>query len=159
MASNKGKNRKKVRRHKPKIEASPMAGLIALVGRQTLSEDRARALSIPLYAAMVAMQTSGTEADYETIAVAMNFAAMLAEMGIGANGMQTFTRALELVYACSVRCEAAGVWCFTAEELDELNAAVELHDLQLTVCSQADLTLAQNRILAHVERGEVYSPA
>lgn len=154
------KKRSKCHQRRRQIDVSPLSAFITIASRRTLSEERAMALSIPIHSAMVAM-TKGDSSitDYETIAVALNFAAMLAEMGIGANGMPAFVKALELIYACSLRCEKSGVWRFTGEELGAINKAIELHDLQLTACSQTDLENAQKRILAHVQRGEVYTPA
>jgi len=99
---------------------------------------------------------SPTIDDWAIITNSMNMALLLAEGGYGIEHQDQFNRALEGMTRMYVRGKRTGLWRFDGLAINEVRAALELHDQQCKLVSHVDIRRAMLGVLDRINSGHVY---
>lgn len=139
MARNK-KPRHKQYRPRP---INPSAIVDAFAARLPMATDKQQDVSLVAHQALTALtQGNGTEFDYEALAVAMNLSMLLTEIGVGREYLAVAIAGQEAIVRCKARAERTGKWGLDGPAIAALEHALELHDQQVEIATQAQMSAA-----------------
>ena len=127
------------KRYVPKrVEIDPMGAAHA---RASLLPPAGRLeLVLPLRAALDRLRTGkGDWNAWCAIADALNVAERLAEAGIASDRAAEFDAAQEALATLHTRVKDSGCWTLKGAEIRALAEGVEMHEVQLEVCTQGEM--------------------
>jgi hypothetical protein len=132
------------RSHKPRKRYVPKRVAIDTIGlahaqASLLQPAQRRDLTVPMQHAFERLRAGqGTGADWCNLADAMNVAERLAEINIASDRMPEFNAAQAVLAELHQRAQQRGSYTMRGPEIATLATAVELHDVQLEVCTQGE---------------------
>lgn len=129
---------------------------LAFLGqRARLDDEQQRAIGIAYHMSLQAMLSGdGTEQAWATLSCTLNLALMLCELGIAANAIQTIKLAQEALLRSRSRAERTGTWALDGEGIRILQAALTIHDEQISRCTRQQIDAALNEVHRRVSIGE-----
>jgi hypothetical protein len=136
------------RSHKPRKRYVPKRvelDTVSLAHGQAslLQPAQRRDLVAPMLSAFDRMRAGqGTSQDWCNLADAMNVAERLAEINIASDRMPEFQAAQAVLAWLHERAQARGTYTMRGPEIATLATAVELHEVQLEVCTQGEAAQA-----------------
>jgi hypothetical protein len=134
------KRPRKAYRPKP---INPSALVDALASRQPMERGKQQDVSIVAHQAMRALVSGeGTEFDVEHLAVATNLSMLLTELGVGREYLAVAIAGQEAVVRCRARAERTGKWGLDGPAIAAIDLALELHDQQVEIATQAQMSAA-----------------
>lgn len=130
------------RKYKPK-PINPSALVDAVASRQPMERAKQQDVSIVAHQAMRALVSGdGTEFDVEHLAVATNLSMLLTELGVGREYLAVAIAGQEAVVRCRARAERTGKWGLDGPAIAAIDLALELHDQQVEIATQAQMSAA-----------------
>lgn len=140
------------RRNKPHRRIDPMA---CITRRMPLRDDQQTDIGIAYHASLQALLTGhGTEQTWATLACALNVSLLLAEYGICAPAIQTIQLAQEALLRAKERVGRTGKWALDGDGIRVLQAALNIHDEQISRTTRDKITAALNEVHRRVSIGE-----
>lgn len=138
-------SRKATRRRKVWALCDPINRAMSLAA--TLTPAQVAAVMLPYLRAMEALR-AGTfsEGHWRELADAANLAQALAELNLCNDHDAKFQAAQRALQAIAFRHATKGSWTPYGAELVALAEALEIHEIQLSVCSVAEAERALNRV-------------
>jgi hypothetical protein len=136
------------RSHKPRKRYIPKRVEIDTIGlaharASLLQPAQRRDLVLPMQSAFERLRAGqGTAPDWCNLADAMNVAERLAEINIASDRMPEFNSAQAVLAELHQRAQQRGSYTMRGPEIATLAAAVELHEVQLEVCTQGEAAQA-----------------
>lgn len=97
-----------------------------------------------------------TAHDWANVTSAINLGLLLAELGYGYDEQPLLQRAQPALALCAQRGERTGIWRFNGADIECIRIALELHDEQLKLCTDADITASLKEQKKRIMRGQVY---
>ncbi len=126
----------------------------AIAGVHKMPAEDQKAAMVPVWAALDQLrQGKATRTHWNDICESLNVAEALAELHIGDNLLPYFNAGHEALHQVALRMLAGGSSTCRASELAAIREAVELYALQLTLCTQAELSRAVRRVKALMDGG------
>ncbi|MFA6015862.1 MAG: hypothetical protein WC742_12425 [Gallionellaceae bacterium] len=120
-----------------------------------LDDDQTRDLGIAYRVSLQALLTGhGSEQAWSTLACTLNVAMILCEIGIAAPALQTVLLAQEAMLRSRERAERTGKWALDGEGIRILQAALNIHDEQISFCTRQQITAALEEVHRRVSVGE-----
>lgn len=132
------------RSHKPRKRYVPKRVEFDTIGlahaqASLLQPAQRRDLVAPMLSAFDRMRAGqGTSQDWCNLADAMNVAERLAEINLANDRMPEFMAAQAVLAELHERAQARGTYTMRGPEIATLATAVELHEVQLEVCTQGE---------------------
>lgn len=129
---------------------------LAFLGqRARLEDDQLRDLGIAYHASLQALLTGhGTEQAWATLSCSLNLALILCEIGIAGPAIQTIKLAQEAMRRSRERAQRTGKWALDGDGIRILQAALTIHDEQISRCTRKQITAALNEVHRRVSIGE-----
>lgn len=126
----------------------------AIAGVHKMVESDRKAVLAPVLEGVDRLrQGKATRAHWNDVCESLNVAEALAELHIGDNLLPDFNAGHEALHQVALRMLAGGSSTCRASELAAIREAVELYALQLTLCTQAELSRAVRRVKALMDGG------
>lgn len=123
--------------------------------RLPLADNQTRDLGIAYHASLQALLTGhGTEQAWSTLACALNVALLLAECGICGSAIQTIQLAQDALIRSRERACRTGKWALDGEGIRLTQAALNIHDEQISRATKGQITEAINEVHRRVSIGE-----
>lgn len=140
------------RRNKPHRRIDPMA---CITRRMPLRDDQQIDIGIAYHASLQALLTGhGTEQTWSTLACALNTALLLSEYGVCAPATQTIKLAQESLLRARERAGRTGKWALDGDGIRTLQAALNIHDEQISRTTRDKITAALHEVHKRVSMGE-----
>lgn len=141
--------------YRPKlVRSSAIAD--ALAAHVPMATDKQQDILICANQALAALRTgAGTESDAEMLAVAMNLCMLLCEAKIGDEYLAYAIAGQEAVARCKARSKRLGKWGLDGEGLDALRTALELHEQQMELATQRQVSLAMAELHRRARAGHL----
>jgi hypothetical protein len=148
-------NKKPRKRYRPK-PMNPSAIADALAAHVPMAQDKQMDVLLCAHQSLEALRTGkGGEQDFGMLAVAMNMSLMLCEMGIGSEYLPLAVAGQEAAARCQARAKRLGKWGLDAEGLNALRDGLELHDQQVEMATQKQISRAVVRARQRALEGNV----
>lgn len=145
------------RSHKPRkryvpkrVEWDPVNATHARASLVPPAEQQA--LVRPMLAAMDRMRRGGDWGAWCSLADALNVAERLAHLSIASDRLPEFEAGQDALGAVHQRHEATNSWTLRGDEIRALDTALELHAVQLSLCTQGELAEAITTVKRCVEQ-------
>lgn len=140
------------RRNKPHQRIDPMA---CITRRMPLRDDQQIDIGIAYHASLQALLTGhGTEQTWSTLACALNTSLLLSEYGVCAPSTQTIKLAQEALLRARERAGRTGKWALDGDGIRTLQAALNIHDEQISRTTRDKITAALHEVRRRVSMGE-----
>jgi len=105
------------------------------------------------------VQGQGSDESWNMLAVAMNVAMVLAEMGLGEDHTEEIRTALDGLFAAKVRGERTGRWGFDGPAIVSVRRGLDVHIAQLEVATRREIDQARATVQQRVKEGLTYEVA
>jgi hypothetical protein len=129
--------------------------LAFLSQRAHLDDDQTRDLGIAYRVSLQAMLTGyGNEQAWATLACTLNVAMVLCELGIAAPALQTVLLAQDAMLRSRERAGRTGTWALDGDGIRLIQAALTIHDEQISRCTKQQITAALEEVHRRVSIGE-----
>ena len=130
-----------------------------LINRGTrLADDQKRDLGIVYHVSLAAMLGRyGTEQAWSTLACALNISILLCEYGVSASSIQQIKLAQDALMRSYERAQRTGRWALDGEGIRILQAALLIHDEQISRSTRDQIIRAIAEVHKRVENGEVFT--
>lgn len=130
------------KQYRPK-QINPTAIADTFASRLPMAIDKQQDVSLVAHQSLTALtQGQGTEFDAEALAVAMNLSMLLAELDVGKEYLPIAIAGQEAVVRCQARAAKAGKWGLDGPAIAAIEQALELHDQQVEIATQAQMSAA-----------------
>lgn len=140
------------RRNKPHRRIDPMFYITRHI---PLRSDQQIDIGIAYHASLQALLTGhGTEQTWSTLACALNTALLLSEYGICAPAIQTIKLAQEAMLRARERAVRTGKWALDGDGIRVLQAALNIHDEQISRTTRDKITAALNEVHRRASMGD-----
>lgn len=135
-------------------DASPFVR--AFAAKVALSPARIHTLAIGHHMALqAAREGRGTNADMGRLAEALNVAMVLSDCGFGREEMASIKAAQRELVAAEGPSRKAGQWILSENAQQAIGEALEIHDQQLELATEADVQAAAVAVTSLGSAGEV----
>lgn len=156
MSRNK-KPRHKAYRPKP---LRPSAIADALAAHVPMAIDKQQDVLLCANQSLIALRTgAGTERDAEQLAVAMNISMLLCEAGVGVEYLSFAIAGQDAVARCKARAGRIGKWGLDGAGLDALRYALELHEQQIELATQRQVSAVMAELHRRARAGHLMEAA
>lgn len=119
----------------------------AIAGRCLMPEFKQIALMEPVLESMMLLRKGAAgRDDWNSIANAMNIAEALAHHQIGPNLLPQILAAQSALHAVAMRMLNTGKSTCYAQELADITEGIDLYRIQLTLCTQAEMSKSVRRV-------------
>lgn len=136
------KNKRPRKQYRPK-QINPTAIVDAFAARLPMATDKQQDVSLVAHQSLTALtQGKGSEFDAEALAVAMNLSMLLTELDVGKEYMAVAIAGQEAVVRCQARAANTGKWGLDGPAIAAIEQALELHDQQVEIATQAQMSAA-----------------
>jgi hypothetical protein len=133
---------------------------MAAQDQQTMHTDDQVDLNIAYWLAMNTMLTgASTEQDWSVVVCALNIALILTERGLGAEFEPYMVKALTGAFRAKIRGDRTGVWRFDGEAINDIRAALEIHDEQVKIANRLELREAILEVYRRIDVKNVFEVA
>jgi len=123
--------------------------------RARLDEDQQNDIGVTQHMSLHTMlRGHGTEQTWATLTCSLNLALMLCELGIAAPAIQTIKLAQEALLRSRERAGRTGKWALDGEGIRILQAALTIHDEQISRCTRSQIDAALNEVHRRISIGE-----
>ena len=126
-----------------KARRDPSLFVRALVAKVPLSSSRIHKIAICHHMALQAVQEGrGSDADMGRLAEALNVAMVLSDRGFGREELAIIRAAQRELVAAEAPSRKAGRWILSDDAHQAIGEALEIHDQQLELATEADVQAA-----------------
>ncbi len=144
-----------MRKHTPRTILDPMAWITK---RIPLADDQQRDIGIAYHVSLQAMLSGhGNEQAWCTLSCSLNIALMLAEAGYCAGAIPSIKCAQEAMMRSQERAQRTDRWAFDGDGIRSIQAALTIHDEQISRASKADVARAIRAVHQRIEANEVFA--
>ncbi|MEM5371336.1 hypothetical protein V4C53_35625 [Paraburkholderia azotifigens] len=152
-------NKKPRRKYRPRA-ANVLSAFDAISRKLPMNNGQRLDLGIAYHVALDEMiHGRGTEVHWSTVVCALNIALLLAEQGYGANHLGIIKAALDGAVRSRKRAELIGRWGFDGDALVDVKIALETHDSQMAIVSQAEIRAVLSEMHKRIDNGNVLREA
>lgn len=127
-----------------KVLLNPVDTAISRAATPPLAEQQ-RVRKACLASFDIMRQGKMTKQEWFDLAEALNLAHQLARMGICSNHVDTIASAMEVMMAVQKRVKAGGNWTCYAQELDAVDLALKIYEIQMNRASVNEILEAGKR--------------
>ncbi|AZG14954.1 hypothetical protein [Cupriavidus pauculus] len=128
------------KQYRPK-HINPGAIVDAFAARLPMAVDKQQDVSLVAHQSLTALtQGKGSDFDVGCLAVAMNLSMLLSEIGVGREYLSIAIAGQEAVMRCKARAERTGKWGLDGPGIAAIEQAIDLHDQQLEIATQAQMS-------------------
>ena len=146
----------RAKRSPGRYQADPSSIYRLMNKLQSLTEGELLRLNVPVRMAFESIRTGrGVDEDFHTLAAALNTALVRSET-IDDLCVHTCQLAQAALMRCIERHHRLGVWGFDALALQEIPAAIELHESILELSTQGQMQEAMQVVLTRQRAGNIY---
>ncbi|WP_250501952.1 hypothetical protein [Caballeronia sp. AZ7_KS35] len=135
-------------------------GIDVLERRTPMDKAQTTDLGIAYHVALDEMlKGRGTEEHWSTVVCALNISLVLAERGYGASMLPTVSAALAGSVRARDRARACGRWGFDGDAINDIRAAIALHDEQMNVATKKVVLDALADVHRRIDAGHAFKEA
>lgn len=135
-------NKRPRKQYRPR-PVNPSAIVDAFAAHLPMATDKQQDVSLVAHQSLTALTSGkGTEFDSDALAVAMNLSMLLTEIGVGREYQAVAIAGQEAVARCKARAERSGKWGLDGPGIAAIEHALELHDQQVEIATQAQMSAA-----------------
>lgn len=157
---------KRNKRYTPKFESTHgnairvLQLLEAIEDAKPIAPLRMTELGIAFWAAFHQMlHGAAKEEDWTTVTVSLNMALILAERVFKNDHVPYIVKALDGAMRSKLRAQGLGVWRYDGAAIGAIREALEIHDEQIQLATQAEIRAAFVEVLRRRAAGNVYQEA
>jgi hypothetical protein len=158
--------KKREKKYKPRTagENKQFGGLVAIAKAYVrgedgapLREDQTTDLGVARWLAFENLRSgTASEESWECVALALNVAVVMAEMGIGAEHEEDIVLALNGIFRAKQRFDKGGSYRLDGDALRDVEHALLVHDSQMDLAKRGEVCDAMETIRKRVAEGKVY---
>lgn len=147
--------RKRAARGRRKNPHRPIDPMAWITRRMPLQPSQQIDIGIAYHASLQALLTGhGTEQAWCTLSCALNVSMLLSEYGVCAPAIQTIKLAQEALMRAQERAGRTGKWALDGDGIRVLQAALNIHDEQISLTTRDKITSALQEVHRRVSMGE-----